>query len=148
MIVILYEQSAHTLRIQITMHTFHYVDIILHITHIQSSYYKLSVMCMVFESQQTLNKPTNPSIAGWQYFSSKGDHFNKSIHMSTYVFPISHPVPLMGDDLCWTYYQVARLTHVAKAKTPWHFLGVASTIKEFYFFWKYLHKGMFFLNYL
>ena len=63
-----------------------------------------SILHMILEPPRNpLNKLANPFITGWRYFPSKGDWFNKSIHMYTYILLISHPMSLMADDLCWTY---------------------------------------------
>ena len=63
----------------------------------------LAYCIWLLNPHEPLNKPVNSFIARWQYFSSKADRFNNSIHISTYILPISHPMPLMEDDLFWTY---------------------------------------------
>ena len=77
------------------MDTLHYVDFTLHITHMQPSYNKLwHIAYDSWTLHETLNKRANPFIIEWQYFSFKGDHFNKFIHTSTYILHVSHPCHL------------------------------------------------------
>ena len=86
------------------MHTLHCPNSTLPITHIQPSYYKLQHNTYgCWDTRKTLNKPTIPSIVGWWYVSSKGDRFDKSLHVSTHILLISHPMPPMANDLCWSH---------------------------------------------
>ena len=86
---------AYTIHyVYITLHKYYFADY----THTTIIIQALAYCIWFLILSRNPNKPTNPSIAGWWYFSSKGNRFNKSIHMSTYILPIYDPMLLMVDE--------------------------------------------------
>jgi hypothetical protein len=90
------------------IHTIHYAYITLqryystHYTH-TTIMMNLTILHMVLKPKKIPKIASQPFHYQLMIIFIQRQPFNKSIHMSTNIFLISHPMPLMVDDLCWTY---------------------------------------------